>query len=1201
MPGGYKAPESFDFAEPERWPVWKQRFLRFRTATKLDKESDAVQVSSLLYSMGQAAEDIFESFTWPAEMSAETAKFDVCLSLFDSYFVPRRNIVHERAKFHARTQGEGESAERYIRALYEMSAHCEFSDKDEAIRDRIVSGIRDKDLSERLQLKFDLTLSEAVEAVRCTEMVKSQVTGQVELHAVSKNAVGTRKKQRRPTSAAQESFHCDKCDYKHVRGKCPAYNKTCYLCKLRGHFKSRCRNAKKSASEVSSQDSDPLVEFYVDTVFDKDVDYVPVWRTNALVHGSIVNFKIDSGADVTLVTEEDYLKLRNRPPLKKSNVVLRGPTGVLQNIGMFQTNISTLTKFNKPKLSYNTYIFVVKNVHDNLLSRTAANRLNLLFHRACNNVNVNTLSLPEEVESFPKLFRGIGEVKCNPVNIQLIDGAIPYSVSTPRRIPIPLFSKVENELKKMEGLGIISKVTEPTEWCAPIVPVVKKNGSVRICVDYKKLNLYVKRERYVLPSTEYITHKLSNAKVFSTLDATCGFYQLPLSDQSKKLTCFISPSGRWCFNRLPQGICLAPEVFMREMKNILKDVEGCEVFMDDIIVFAENVEKHDVCLKHVFQALIEHGVTLNHEKCKFRQKEVKFLGHLITGSGLKPHPDKIAAIVKMPAPTDVAQLRAFLGMVGYLRQYLPNLSHVESPLNDLLKSNSCWCWDSPQEESFIKIKSMLCDETRALAFYDPNRETCVSADASCYGMGGVICQKHGDKWLPVSYCSRTLAPSERRYAQIERELLALTWACRRFNIYLAGLHSFTLCTDHKSLIPIINDKDLDVTPIRCQRMLLTLLKYNVKAKYFPGSQMHIADALSRQPLENDGGSSDDDWESEIHAYVSAVKSTRNFSDHVLEMVKAKSIDELDEVMYYVRKGWPKYIQDVHPSAIAYFQYKDTLSVVDEGLLLYGNRIVIPNGLRAMMLSRIHEGHMGISKCRERARQCLWWPGLSDAINRTVQNCERCQINRNCNQKEKLVTTDLPDRPWMSISADLFQFRGKNYMVIVDYYSRYLEIKKLSRGTDSKNVINKFKSTFSSFGIPLLCFTDNGPQFRSDEFRKFAKDFGFEHRTSSPYHPQGNGEAERAVRTAKKILSSEDESMALLNYRATPTTVTGFSPSQLLMGRNIRTRLPTISSYLEPSWPDSGKVKENDKKAKDRYVKGFKGTKELPALQLGQPV
>ncbi|CAM1294913.1 Uncharacterised protein r2_g408 [Pycnogonum litorale] len=159
--------------------------------------------------MGQAAEYIFESFTWPAEMSAETANFNVCLSLFDSYFVPRRNIVHERAKFHARTQGEGESAERYIRALYEMSAHCEFSDKDEAIRDRIVSGIRDKELSERLQLKFDLTLSEAVEAVRCTEMVKSQVIGQVELHAVSKTAVGTRKKQRRPTSAAQESFHCD--------------------------------------------------------------------------------------------------------------------------------------------------------------------------------------------------------------------------------------------------------------------------------------------------------------------------------------------------------------------------------------------------------------------------------------------------------------------------------------------------------------------------------------------------------------------------------------------------------------------------------------------------------------------------------------------------------------------------------------------------------------------------------------------------------------------------------------------------------------------------------------------------------------------------------------------------------------------------------------------------------------------------------
>ena len=260
-------------------------------------------------------------------------------------------------------------------------------------------------------------------------------------------------------------------------------------------------------------------------------------------------------------------------------------------------------------------------------------------------------------------------------------------------------------------------------------------------------------------------------------------------------------------------------------------------------------------------------------------------------------------------------------------------------------------------------------------------------------------------------------------------------------------------------------------------------------------------------------------------------------------------------------------------------------------------------MQSEILERIHDGDQGVNKYRERAKMSVWWPGISHDIQSKVSNCEFCQENLSSQRKEPLITTPLPERVWQKIGADLCEHEGKQFLVVIDYYSRFPEIAYMS-STTSNAVINKLKDIFARWGVPDEIVSDNGPQFSSDQFRKFSQEYDFKHTTTSPYYPQANGEAESGVRIAKKILSQHDPFLALMSYRATPHTSTGVSPCQLMMGREIRTLLPTLESNLKPIFPNQEAVTSKDEKAKTTYRQYFDkrhGVKSLPDLQPGDVV
>ena len=323
--------------------------------------------------------------------------------------------------------------------------------------------------------------------------------------------------------------------------------------------------------------------------------------------------------------------------------------------------------------------------------------------------------------------------------------------------------------------------------------------------------------------------------------------------------------------------------------------------------------------------------------------------------------------------------------------------------------------------------------------------------------------------------------------------------------------------------------------------------YNANAIHIPGKDLVVAGALSRKPL---GIKQDSSTEKDVEIHIDSVIETKPMSDMKLQdLQEATTKDcELQIVIKHTLEGWPRHKLDVEPEVRAYYQMQAELSVA-YGLLLRNDRIVVPNEMREEMLKRIHDGHQGITKCRERAKQGVWWPGIGAEITKLVSECKHCQVHRPAQQHEMLITTPIPERPWQHIAVDLCYHKGKDYLVAVDYHSRYIEICHLVNTTTTP-VINKLKNMFSRWGIPERVSSDNGPQFTAKEFKDFAQVYGFQHTTSSPYFPQANGEAERAVQTAKKLLAQSDPFLALLIYRCTPISATGHSPSEWMLGRQI---------------------------------------------------
>lgn len=1217
------------------WEFFRQQWTDYEVATGLEGQDNKVRMATLRSVMGKDCLQILLNLNLTVD---ERASVEASLKALESYFKPKRNVVYERYVFNTCNQIAGESIDAYTNRLRKHAATCEFGTlTDELIRDRLVLGIQEESTKLRLLKEDKLDLNKALNICRSSEIATSQLKAmsldskaqsKEEIRVIrdrkpkpqhmSRNVRQTQRASRDDTNSEsnhRKKYKCYNCggSERHKLQDCPAYGRECKACKKKNHFASVClskgsNDVKALRSEETDSGSDDSDEYAykieeVGSVKTKGKQLITKlsFRDTNSRSNTDLDCQLDTGATCNVISHRD-LSIINQdvnPTLKQSNVKLRLFDGSVMN----PLGEVTLKVNNEHCFKFQ----VVNGKHKPILSAETCQQLELLkinqhIHQVSETGTGNSLLTKETIlKDYQDLFEGLGNIGHATITVDPNTTPVQHA---PRRIAVTLHKEVKDKLAELEKKEIIVKETEPTEWISSMV-VVAKPGKIRICLDPKDLNKAIKRPKYQMPTLDEMLPKLGKAKVFTTLDAKDGFYQIKLDDNSSKLTTFWTPFGRYRYLRMPFGISSAPEEFESTLHERLGDLEGVEVLRDDMLVvgYGDTLEEanknHDGNLLRLLKRAREINLKFNIKKLNLRRKEVKFMGHVLTSNGLKPDPDKIKAVTEMPKPTNKQETLSLLGFVNYLAKFLPRLSEVALPLRELTSKNARFVWSSQHDKSFTEVKQLV-SANPVLKYYDMDAEVTIQCDASEKGLGATLLQNG----QPVAFASRTLTPVEQRYAQIEKECLAIVFACSKFSQYITRRELITVESDHKPLQSIFK-KSLLAAPGRLQRMILRLQKYNINVIYKPGSQMYVADHLSRAYLADQGEPGD---EFQVFALeleeINLLNNVKITSERLAQLQKAT---EQDPVMQSLKNtvliGWPETRDQVPVPIQDYWNFREELTLYN-GVLFKNQRIIIPQALRSEVVARLHSSHQGIEACLRKARDRVFWPAMHHDIKNAVTTCQICAEFQSNNASMPMQSHEIPDRPWSRLATDLFTLKSKDYIVLVDYYSDYIEVSPITDATSSA-IIKFLKVQFSRHGIPDVLVSDNGPQYISNEFAQFAREWEFKHVSSSPYHPKSNGKAESAVKIAKNLFKkamqdNRDPWLALLDYRNTPTQGMQTSPAQRLMSRRTKTLVPIATSLLYPEVAEgvAAKIELKRQKAKGYYDKQVK---TLPDLEIGQEV
>jgi hypothetical protein len=547
-------------------------------------------------------------------------------------------------------------------------------------------------------------------------------------------------------------------------------------------------------------------------------------------------------------------------------------------------------------------------------------------------------STADLIRLYPDQFDKIGSLT-GVAKIHLKADAKPY-IDPPRKRSIHLRDKLKIELDKMTKQGAITKIEEHTDWCSSLAISKKADGSLRICLGPAQLNQAVKRCPHNIPTLDELNYKFRDARYFSKLDANAGYLSVHLDKDSQLITTFRTPIGRYCFTRLSFGLATNQDIFQACMDSILEQCEGAVDITDDIAGHGATEEEHNQRLHQLMQVAEKNGLVLNSDKCTIMQSEISFFGMIHGINGIKPDPNKVEDLQAMPSPTSKKELQEFLGLIQYLSPFIDNLSERAAPLRDLLKKDVPFEWDSDHQHQYDKIKTLISSDA-CIQYYDVNGPVELMVDASQRGLGAALLQpdKH-QQFKPVAYSSKSQSPTQSRYANIERELLAVCFEIDRFKTYLYGRH-FKVITDHKSLVMIVS-KNLTAAPPRLQRMLLLLQGYSFTIEYRPGKDVGLVDSLSRLPNPSKCE------EIDLDLRVDLV----NFQTQKLVDIREQTTTDpvLQCLVDTIRQGWPETIQELPRDIREYWAYRDELLVsIKDGIILKGERVLIPTPLRKDIL------------------------------------------------------------------------------------------------------------------------------------------------------------------------------------------------------------------------------------------------------------
>ena len=758
----------------------------------------------------------------------------------------------------------------------------------------------------------------------------------------------------------------------------------------------------------------------------------------------------------------------------------------------------------------------------------------------------------------------------------------PRKTSIARRIPVHFEDPAGKLIDNLVKNGIIKKVEGHTDWISPAFFVPKSNNvDVRLVTDYKYINQFIKRPVHPFPSAKEIAERVKpTSKYFACLDAVKGYYQLPLSEESSFKTCFIIPSGKYRYLRNPMGLNISGDEWNEYSDKAVEGIEGVDKIVDDILIQGATEQEVMEKTRQVLDRCRELGITISRKKLTVGQ-EVDFAGFAISANGIMPDLKHIKAIRDFPTPKNVKDVRSFLGLANQLANFIPDLAQNCCNIKKLLEKRNAFLWTEIQEREFQQCKQLLTSNP-ILKPYDINLPTTILTDASkLYGLGFALIQEDekGEKRL-IKCGSTGLNDTQKRYAVIELEALALQYGLDKCDYFVRGCPEVKVMTDHKPLKGIWEHELADVTNPRLLRLRLKTLQYNLKIEWTEGKTHYIADALSRYPVfEPEAGCPELD---NAHVYICRRLSSRTPWSALMEA--SKNDEDYQCILECLKMDdftcEKNDLPPEHPTKMYTKQWHRMSTLLSgnedaELIVIDGEKFLVPEKARKFILSEIHKGHPGINKMTAKAHETYFWNGMTNDIKNFVANCKECQKLHASKQKSELQQ-EIASAPMSNLGIDLFTFKGKQFFVAICRFSGYLFVREMKK-LNTDFLIDQLTQIFRTFGYPMAIRTDNGPQFRAP-FSKFCEERGIKHETASCYHPEGNGLSEAGVKQAKMLMKkigayNEEYKEHLCAYLHTPR-VDGDSPSKLMFGRKLRQEgEPVAEKNLRPALNNEGRIAE----------------------------